>query len=140
MPEDFRYLTPRDPFLARYAGAAIHDSAHCGHDHGTDVGLYFFGRPAAPSDTGCSAPDEEEQRLAVVPRCVLADLFGAVLARIEDSESPEAAERFMDAVAVNRVRAAARLHELAEQRRDCCVAGFRTGGREHTCGRTDTPS
>lgn len=85
-----------------------------------------------------TGPGTQDQVGLVVPRCVLASSIGSLLAQIDHYEGANAARAFLDAVHAAQARAQPQMADLARAGRDCCDAGFRTGGREHTCRTTAT--
>jgi hypothetical protein len=143
MSRRFSYTAGVPPFIAQGTGLSLQPAVPCNHGHPA-VDLEFVGWQyelnSSSGPTSQAADAREERRRVFVPRCTTADLFGTLLAHIAHYESPAAAAEFLDSVNEHRAEAEARLASLAAEKRDCCVAGFRTGGREHTCGRTDVRS
>ncbi|WP_030949948.1 hypothetical protein [Streptomyces sp. NRRL S-146] len=125
----FRMIKPGNLFLTHNTGLQIAEDAHCSHGQAA-VLLILFGHYR--SGQGAERLD------AMLPRCVLAEMVGSLHAQILRDEGPDALQHFQDEVAIYADQSAAALAELHTQRRDCCEAGFRTNGAEHTCGRTDT--
>jgi hypothetical protein len=140
MPRRFEFSPGIPPFIAEGTGLALQPKVPCMHGH-PSVDLEFVGWQYEPDNSSGpktqAADAHEERRRVLIPRCVTADLLGTLLAHIAHYDSPEAATAFLDSVTEHRAKAEARLADLAAEGRDCCVAGFRTEGREHTCGRAD---
>ncbi|MFF0598079.1 hypothetical protein [Streptomyces antibioticus] len=126
---NFEYVKPDDPFIADRVGACLEPDARCQHDHPvTFLGIYGHRR---------TQPDQTEERLDVVmTRCALASLAGLVTAQIAHDEGEAAADAFRDQIDAYARRYTAPVREMSAAGRLCCQAGYRTGGTEHTCGRT----
>ncbi|MEU3600900.1 hypothetical protein ABZ714_19575 [Streptomyces sp. NPDC006798] len=135
---DFRLVpTPATALLATQAGVGIASVLKCQHQQAS-VDLHFIGTRLNGARPGTGSGRARAEAAIVVPRCVLADTFGALLAQLEHYEGPAAVEEFLGAVYAAQDRIEPQMTALAEQRRDCCDAGFRTGGREHTCTRNSS--
>ncbi|WP_432032759.1 hypothetical protein [Streptomyces antibioticus] len=124
----FDYVTSPDPFVARRTGARLDPDTRCQHDDPvTFIALYGNRR---------TQRGRPEDRLDIlVPRCALASLVGIITAQIRHEEGEAAAAAFLDQAEAHATAHAAPLQEMRAAARDCCEAGFRTGGAEHTCGR-----
>lgn len=59
------------------------------------------------------------------------------MATVRFHEGDAAAQALADDITASTEKATAMLQDLNDQRRDCCEAGFRTLGREHTCTPTE---
>lgn len=125
---DRRPVSP--PFRANNCGASLATEQPCGHGNPV-FALHFLGAwdPAA-RQTG-SAVD------VLLPRCVSAQLVGAFTAWITHHDGDQAAEAFMDQARASFHTVLGKLRDLEAQGRDCCEPAFRTGGREHTCGKKE---
>jgi hypothetical protein len=120
----FAYIRSSDPYVTDQTGARLEPGTRCeSHDEPAVFIALYGDRPAA------------HRFDVLVPRCVLAELVGTITAQILHEEGETALADFRDQVDA-RVRAlAAPLREIREAARDCCEAGYRTSGAEHTCGR-----
>lgn len=125
----FKMIKPGDLFVTHNTGLQITEEAHCAHGQAA-VMLILFGQYR--SGQGAERID------AMLPRCVLAEMVGSLHAQILRDEGAASLQRFRDDVATYAEESTAALEQLHRQHRDCCEAGFRTNGAEHTCGRTDT--
>lgn len=123
----FQIIRPENMLLTHNTGVQITPEATCEHGHPA-VYLVLLGAYRA-------SPDQDARVHALVPRCVLAELVGSLQAQIRRDEGEDALQQFRDDIAAHTEESAAALEELHQQRRDCCEAGFRTNGTEHTCGR-----
>jgi len=114
------------PFLATNCGVSIADELPCSHGDPA-FALHFLGAldPRA-RQTGTEVD-------AMLPRCVAAQLVGALSAFITHHDGDQAAEDFMDQARASFHTILGKLRDLQTQGRDCCEAAFRTDGREHTC-------
>ena len=121
----FDYIKTTDPYVVGNTGARVDTDAYCAHGQAA-VFLALFAHRR-------SEPHQQERLDTFVPRCVLAELIGAVHAQITHEEGTEAAQAFTHEIEQNSQASLAALQEMHAQRRDCCEAGFRTAGREHTC-------
>lgn len=130
MTERFEIIRPRNLFIVGNTGVQIARDASCEHgQHAIAVSL--FGRHLSQ--------DGHTKRLdTVLPRCVIAELFGTIQAQISHDEGDGALQAFLGDVAQQAERSRVAMERLHNQGRDCCEAAFRTGGREHTCGRNET--
>lgn len=130
MTKQFKFFTPGDYFLARNAGVQIVPEARCEHDQAAFF-LVLFGRHRSEAAAA-------DQRLhTLMPRCVLAEAIGALQAHILHAEGEGALKEFLDEAAAHATVSLAGLEQLHAEGRDCCEAGFRTNGSEHTCGRNE---
>ncbi|WP_330339367.1 hypothetical protein [Streptomyces sp. NBC_00557] len=123
--------TPSRRFLATNGGAGLVSNASCSHGSPL-LSLHLFNEQNfPPDDIGI-----------LLPSCLAPDLFGAVLAHIEISGGTAAAETFVDQMLAAKERALEALAASQSAPPDqCCEAGARSGGREHTCRTaTDSPS
>ncbi|MFK0155390.1 hypothetical protein ACIQVK_25355 [Streptomyces sp. NPDC090493] len=125
----FDYIKSDDPYLVTNSGARIDAGALCEHGQAA-VFVALFGNLL-------SQPDESTRRDTIMPRCVLAQLFGAIHAQILHEEGEAALQAFRDDTDSHVQASLTALQEMRAQARDCCEAGFRTGGSEHTCGRSE---
>ncbi|MFI5685861.1 hypothetical protein [Streptomyces sp. NPDC051636] len=129
-----RRITPSRRFLATNGGIGLTFNHLCSHGSPL-LSLHLFNEQnIPPEDIGI-----------LLPSCLAPDLFGAALAHIEASGGPAAAEEFLAQLLKAKERALETLATSQPEPRSpespCCEAGFRTLGREHTCGRaTDSPS
>lgn len=123
----FEIVRPHNPFIVCNTGVQIADEARCEHGQAAIlvclIGEYLTkGSPHDRLDT-------------VLPRCVIAELLGTLQTQIRRGEGDAALQEFLDDVAEHAAAADTAMQLLHAQARDCCEAGFRTHGREHTCGR-----
>jgi len=126
----FKILKPRDYFMTNNTGLQIAPEARCEHDQAA-IFLVLFGKFR-------SQPGQPELALhALLPRCVMAEAIGALQAQILREEGETALQQFQDDVDTYTDDSCAALEQLHIDQRDCCEAGFRTNGREHTCGRNE---
>ncbi|MFE3855286.1 hypothetical protein ACFXPN_29660 [Streptomyces griseorubiginosus] len=123
----FDFIKTTDPYVVGNTGARVDTDAFCAHGQAA-VFLALFAHRR-------SQPDQHERLDAFVPRCVLAELIGAVQAQIRHDEGADAARAFRAEADAHAEASYAALAEMHTQARDCCEAGFRTHGTEHTCGR-----
>lgn len=130
MSKQFQYVKPDKPFIVNNTGLQQIPDAFCEHGQ-VAIGLLMFGYRYKASIR------EEERFDAIVPRCVLAETIGTLTALIRTQEGEDALEAFMNEVAAAADRSAQEFANLRTQGRDCCEAGFRTHGREHTCSRNE---
>ncbi|EPD63159.1 hypothetical protein [Streptomyces sp. HGB0020] len=129
MAKQFRHIRPRNLTIASHTGARIDHDTRCEHGQAA-VFLAIFGKRVPKGSP--------EQRFdALVSRCVLAELIGAVQAQIAHEEGKTALDDFLQEVNSHTLASHAALEQLSRQKRDCCEAGFTTDGREHTCGRNE---
>lgn len=118
------------PFFANNCGVSLAPESPCAHGD-VAFALHFLGAwdPAARR-----AGAEVD---VLLPRCVAAQVTGALAAWITYHEGDQAAEAFMDQARAAFHTVLGKLRDLEAQGRDCCEAAFRTGSREHTCGRNE---
>ncbi|HET9381307.1 MAG TPA: hypothetical protein VFP69_10810, partial [Streptomyces sp.] len=116
-------LRPTNPLVVHQTGATLTPHARCEHGHPA-VFLVLFG----DQRSGTARVD------AMMPRCAFAELVGQVQAEILRTDGEAALRAFRDAVDAGTRTTTAALDTLRAQRRDCCEAGYRTNGTEHTCG------
>lgn len=131
MSKQFDYITSDDPFVVCQSGTRLTPAVECGHQ---DPGFFvvLFGQPMS------QAKAQGHQRIdTAMGRCALADLFGSIQAQILHREGEDALKAFQAAVTHHTDASLAALKDIHAQQRDCCEAAFRTGGREHTCGRNE---
>ncbi|MGQ5606207.1 hypothetical protein [Streptomyces sp. EKS3.2] len=129
---DIRHTRPSRLFIATGGGAGLNDDFPC--SHGTSaLSLHLL------SNRG----DTSEDIGIILPRCAAAALIGAAIAYIAAADGEAAAAEFIADMDKSRVNAARQLdahradYEAAQAA--CCEAGYRSKGREHTCGSgTDT--
>lgn len=121
------------PFLANTCGVSIAAELTCSHGDPA-FALHFLGAwdPTALRQTGTELD-------ATLPRCVAAQLVGALGAFITHHDGDQAAEDFMDQARASFHTVLGQLRDLKTQGRDCCEAAFRSDGREHTCSPDTTP-
>lgn len=124
----FDYLNSKDFYVVGNTGSRIDSGSHC-EQHG-EAGIFI-----ALFAYLYSQPDEQQRVDTVMPRCVLAQLLGSVQAHILHHEGQAAAQSFLDQVGAHAADSLTGLQQMHTQARDCCEAGFRTHGREHTCSR-----
>lgn len=130
MNERFEYTGPVDPFYVHGIGVHLAEKVPCEHGHPVAV-LYLAGHLR-------STPGALDRFDTVIPRCILIEALGSLHAAISRTEGTDALQAFQDDVAAHTAAAAAHWDRLQLQHRDCCEAGFRTHGREHTCRRTQS--
>ncbi|HET8970469.1 MAG TPA: hypothetical protein VFN19_05360, partial [Candidatus Nanopelagicales bacterium] len=123
----FELIQPDDLLVISNTGVQAAQDATCAHGQ-TAVLLVLFGAYR-------SHPDDAQRIHSIVPRCILTDMIGSLQAQILHDEGEAAARQFQDEITEAATAAAAALEQLHQQQRDCCEAGFRTNGTEHTCGR-----
>lgn len=123
----FKIIKPDDEFIVQNSGTQITDTAVCAHGQAAAL-LVLFGY-------NHSQRGHTRRLDALMPRCVLAELLGSVQAQILRHEGEDALQQFRAEIDAHTQTSARDLEELHTQRRDCCEAGFRTNGTEHTCGR-----
>lgn len=116
-------LRPIDPLIVHQTGATLTPHARCEHGHPATL-LILFGDHQADRSTRVDA---------MMPRCAFAELIGQIQAQILHTDGEAALREFLDEVSAGTHKATATLDTLRAQRRDCCEAGFRTHGVEHTC-------
>ncbi|KPC86271.1 hypothetical protein ADL35_12370 [Streptomyces sp. NRRL WC-3753] len=126
MSPEFDYVKTSNLFLVGHTGVQLEPEAFCSHGT-TAAALFLFGEHQR-------TPDVQERMDTLVPRCVLAELIGTLQTQIRRTDGDAALQAFLEDVAVAAARSEASLEQLHAERRDCCEAGFRTQGREHTCG------
>ncbi|WP_411090814.1 hypothetical protein [Streptomyces sp. 049-1] len=126
MPREFDFVKASNLFVVGNTGVRIDPEAYCEHG-ATAAAVFLFGaRQRTPEST---------QRIdTIVPRCVMAELIGTLQAQIRRTDGEAALSQFLDDVDTFAAEADTALEQLHTERRDCCEAGFRTHGREHTCG------
>ncbi|MER6532998.1 hypothetical protein ABT215_04085 [Streptomyces sp900105755] len=130
MSKQFKILKPGDYFIARNAGVQTVPEARCEHGQAA-LFLVLFGRRRSQTENA-------DQRLHVLmPRCVMAEAIGALQAQILHAEGESALQEFLDEIATHAADSTKDIEQLHAQGRDCCEAGFRTNGSEHTCGRNE---
>ncbi|MFG2515986.1 hypothetical protein [Streptomyces sp. NPDC048584] len=123
----FELVQPDDLLVISNTGVQTAQDASC--EHGIPaVLLVLFGAYRA-------RPHDAQRIHTIVPRCVLTDMIGSLQAQILRDEGQAAVRQFQDEIAAAATTSAAALEQLHQQQRDCCEAGFRTNGTEHTCGR-----
>lgn len=132
MTKRFAHISARKVFVISHTGVSIDPDALCAHGQSAAF-IALFGQHAAPGSP-------EERLDVLVPRCVLAELIGALQAQIAQNEGQEAFTEFLTEITGHTVALSAEFEQLRERKRDCCEAGFTTDGREHTCGRTGDQS
>lgn len=131
MTHHFEIVRPRNPLIVCNTGVQLAKHAQCVHgQHAVLVSL--IGRRQSHS------PGTHERLDTVLPRCVLTELLGALQTQIRRTEGTEALQDFLDEIAEHAAASDTLLDALHTQGRDCCEAGFRTHGTEHTCGRGRT--
>jgi hypothetical protein len=128
---DFKFIRPHNPFIVCNTGVQIAGEARC--EHGQPAILIsllgdYLSRPRTHA---------HERLDTVLPRCVIAELLGTLQSQIRRTEGDAALQEFLDDIAEHTAAADTAMNLLHAQARDCCEAGFRTHGREHTCGRND---
>lgn len=129
MDKQFRTIKSAKPFITSHTGVRIDADTRCEHGQAAAF-IALFGRHLAPGSP--------HQRIdTLVPRCVLAELLGALQAQIRHEEGEAALQEFLDAIATEASAASTALQQMRARQRDCCEAGFTTYGREHTCGRNE---
>ena len=126
----FEIVRSRNPFVVGNTGLRIAEDARCEHGQ-TAVFISLIGRYAQQTTGG------HEHLDTLLPRCVIAELVGNLQAHIRRTEGTAALQEFLDDVADHGAAADTALDLLHTQARDCCEAGFRTHGAEHTCGRNE---
>lgn len=117
------FRTGSAPLLTRTGGVGTSNAAMCSHGQRV-LRLVLFGAYA-------DRPARQRRVEALLPRCVAAQLLGALQATIRRDEGEEALQRFLEDVARADEEAARRLATV----HNCCEAGFTTNGAEHTCDR-----
>jgi len=127
VPEGFDIIRPRNPFVVCNTGIQIAEDARCEHGQSA-VLVSLIGQHLSHT----SGPHERLD--TVLPRCVIAELLGTLQTQIRRTEGDTAVQEFLDDVAEHAAAADTAMNLLHAQARDCCEAGFRTHGREHTCG------
>ncbi|MET7982541.1 hypothetical protein [Streptomyces sp. NPDC005281] len=128
MPEHV-YVNPDKTFFANRSGVRVEQHLHCAHgDSSLFLALY-----GAYDHQG----DDTAALYVALPRCAFAEMIGSVYAQLRHAEGEAALADFQDAIQQSVQKFATQIERMYEQRRDCCEAGFRTNGAEHTCGRTD---
>ncbi len=130
---DISHTPPSRRFYATGGGAGLSSDHPCRH-----------GNPAISLHLTSNRDGSAEDIGILLPSCMAPQLFGAALAFIQVYSGSDAADEFVTSMLAFRDRAlpavAENRAELRAQGRGCCEAGFRTGGREHTCGRNTTSS
>lgn len=122
----FDHQPTSPPFLAANCGAGLAPELPCLHgDPSFALRLFGTWHPTA-SQAGTELD-------VLLPRCVAAQLVGALTAFITHHEGHDAGEAFTDQAEEAFYTILDKLRDIAEQGCDCCEAAFRTGGREHTC-------
>ncbi|MFH9011215.1 hypothetical protein ACH4C6_07545 [Streptomyces sp. NPDC017943] len=127
---NFQFVNPTDMLLVHQTGVQNTPDSFCTHGQPA-VYLLLIGSHR-------SQPTKTERVNALVPRCALAEAIGSLQAQIRHQEGETALQAFHDEVTAHTEEKTAALEELARRQRDCCEAGFRTDGAEHTCGRNTT--
>lgn len=123
----FELIRPQNLLIIGNTGVQTAPEATCEHGQPA-VLLALFG-------TRRSSPGQQQRVDALMPRCILAQFVGSLQSQILRTEGEDALQQFRDEITTATTAAAAAYDQLHEQRRDCCEAGFRTNGAEHTCGR-----
>lgn len=118
---EIRSVPPARLFHVTNAGAGVDPDHRCGHGSPSVVLHLFSDHDGTPEDLG-----------VLLPACAAPGLFGAAIAAVAASGGPAAAQGFISKM-FSAYEEAGRA--IAERVRACCEAGFRTAGREHTCGR-----
>lgn len=115
---EIRSTPPARYFHATAGGAGVDKEHRC--SHGTpSVLLHLING------------DSAEELGVLLPACLAPEIFGAVMATLAVAGGPEAAEGFVQKMFAAYEQA---VHTLAARTSACCEAGYRTAGREHTCG------
>lgn len=130
---EIRHTQPSRYFRATGGGAGLNDDHRCGHGQ-PSISLHLLSQHDGVSeDIGI-----------LLPVCVAPTLVGAALAYIHEALGSEMADEFVTALlaardkAIPQIAAAAAAYRAADEA--CCEAGYRTQGREHTCGSTTPPT
>lgn len=131
MPQGFEFIRPRNPFIVCNTGVQVAEEARC--EHGQPAVLVSLIGQRVKQTSG-----PHERLDTVLPRCVIAELLGTLHAQIRRTEGEAALQEFLDDIAEHTAAADTAMNLLHAQARDCCEAGFRTHGREHTCRRNNT--
>lgn len=131
MPLD--HIAAGKPFFAHNCGVGLAPETTCLHGEPA-FSLHLLG-----TYSGAAAHANDAQLHVLLPRCVAAQVVGALTAFIANTEGLAASEAFMDAARGTFHTTLQELSDVVAQGRDCCEAAFRTGGREHTCSRTTRP-
>lgn len=131
---DISDTPPSRRFYVTGGGAGLSSDYPCSH-----------GNPAVSLHLTSDLDGTTEDIGILLPSCMAPQLFGAALAFIQVYSGSDAADEFVTSMLAFRDQALPTVAEhrttLRAQGRGCCEAGFRTGGREHTCRRnTPTPS
>lgn len=127
---NFEFVPITNAILANNAGLSLDPKARCTHGEAA-VGIRFFVQGAGPG--------QQRHVDVVVPRCAMADLIGTLTALVHLHEGDAAAEKLAQDIATSTQKATDMLGPLHAAGRDCCQAGFRTNGREHTCNQKGRP-
>lgn len=115
--------------LAVRAGAGVDPRHHCEHDDPV-LALVLVAGGTCP----CHPDALTGELQALVPVCAATDMIGAALASLRAEQGSAAADAFVKRMFEAYEEATRNLLRLKTQGRTCCEAGYRTGGREHTCG------
>ncbi|MEU8555916.1 hypothetical protein AB0C80_18270 [Streptomyces anthocyanicus] len=128
-----RHTEPSRTFHVTGGGAGISLRHPCEHGQPA-VSLHLFSQSNGRSD----------DIGILMPMCTAPGLFGAVIAFIDEAMGTEAGDDFLATIQKSRDAAARQIaHGKAERRATaeaCCEAGYRTQGREHTCGSSTPPA
>lgn len=127
----FEIIRPHNPFIVCNTGVQIADEARCEHGQSAVMVSLLGNYHSKPRTHG------HERLDTVLPRCVIAELLGTLQTQILRSEGDAALQEFLGDIAEHAAAADTAMQLLHDQGRDCCEAGFRTHGREHTCGRNE---
>lgn len=120
------HLPASDPFHALNIGTGLAPEARCQHGEAAFT-LHLIGYHCQPQGKADATLD------VLAPRCVTAQMVGALAAFITHHEGPDASTQFMDDAREAFRTTLQQLRNLHAQGRDCCEAAFRTSGLEHTC-------
>jgi hypothetical protein len=124
---EIRSTPPARYFHATTGGAGVDPEHRCGH-----------GTPSIVLHLISGHGDSAEELGVLLPACLAPDIFGAVMATLAAAGGPAAAEEFIQKMFAAYEQA---VHTIAARTSACCEAGYRTAGREHTCGRSSaTPT